>query len=505
MMNKGTIYFVSLLGACVLFLAGCAPSPTPLPETRAPAIPDAWQPFYTQKLDWEDCGADFECARATAPLNWENPEGETIFLSLIKHEATGSQRLGSLFVNPGGPGASGVDFIRNSLDFAVTNRVQEAYDVIGFDPRGVGKSSSVRCVDNAEQLDEFLFDLLDSPRGTPQWLEERQRGIDEYVQMCQERSGELLSHIDTESAAHDLDMLRSVVGDRFFNYVGYSYGSLLGAIYAEMFPGNVGRVVLDGALNPASENFDISLNQAIGFENALRNYLEYCLPQSDCPFTTSVDQSMTQIEKLLGSLDVRPLTSSDDRLLGADSMLTAIVAPLYSEDSWPFLTEIFQSVLAGDALPAWTAVDLYYNRQNGEYLDNSTEAFIAINCVDYPVSNDPQQWARDAQKLEEAAPVIGPYLAWGDQLCVSWPAQSKRQPQELGAQGSAPILVVGTTGDPATPYVWAKQLAQQLDNAYLLTFEGEGHTAYPQSQGCVDRTVDRYLLRGIVPENNARC
>lgn len=497
--------FLATFALLTLFLTGCVSNPSPLPTSPASAIPESWKPYYTQQVQWEPCEEDFECATVKAPLDWENPQSAEISLAMIRSSATGQNPLGSLFVNPGGPGAPGIDFVKSSLDYAVTDEIAKNYDVIGFDPRGVGQSSAVTCFTDDSLLDEFLFEPLTSARGTQEWFEERQQAIDTFVGACQENSGDLLAHVDTESAAHDLDMLRSVVGDRYLNYVGYSYGSLLGAIYADAFPGNVGRMLLDGALNPASENFDVSLNQAIGFENALKAYLEDCLNSSECPFTGTVDSSMKRIASLLEELDAKPIASSDSRVLGADAMVTAIVAPLYDREAWSVLTQIFDEVFAGNPDTAWSAVDWYYNRVQGVYEDNSTEAFTAINCLDYPVNSDRAQWAADAEKLAEVAPVIGPYLAWGDQLCLSWPAAAKRQPHEVSAEGSAPILVIGTTGDPATPYLWAQDLAAQLSNGHLLTFEAEGHAAYTQSNGCVDKVVEKYLLEGEVPPSGAKC
>lgn len=501
-MKKNVLTLITLL---TLVLSGCVAQPSGLPETPAMSIPESWEPFYSQEVQWEACGDNFECTRVRAPLDWENPQSAEISLAMIRHSASSQNPLGSLFVNPGGPGAPGINFVRDSLDFAVTKNISDSYDVIGFDPRGVGQSTAVTCFQDDAQLDDFLFAPAGGVRGSQEWFEDRQHSIDQYSAACVENSGDLLNFVDTQSAAHDLDMLRAIVGDRYFNFVGYSYGSLLGATYAEMFPANVGRMVLDGALNPASSNFDVSLNQAIGFENALKAYLEDCLESSECPFSGSVESSMNEIQKLLSGLDQEPLTSVDPRTLGADSMVTAIASQLYSQLGWPELSHIFESVFAADAKPAWAAVDWYYNRVNGVYQDNSTEAFNAINCVDYPANANQDQWRKDAEHLAAKAPVIGPYLAWGDQFCLSWPAQPTSQPHEISASGSAPILVIGTTGDPATPYVWAQELAAQLENGYLLTFVGEGHTAYTQSHSCVDSVVDRYLLNGVVPEPNKKC
>lgn len=481
---------------------GVVPEPSLPPET----IPAEYQVYYSQTLEWTDCHEDMECAIAVAPLDWAEPAGETIELALVKHQASSKNKLGSLFVNPGGPGASGVNFVADSLDYAVSGAVQKNYDVIGFDPRGVGASTPVVCVDSDAQMDEFLFGASETVRESPEWFAEREAASAAFAQGCRERTGDLLAHVDTVSAAQDLDMLRATVGDRQLNYLGYSYGTLLGAIYAENFPGNVGRMVLDGALDPSSSSFDVNLTQSIGFENALLSYVADCLAGSECPFTGSVDSAMTQIGQLLADLDQSPLTASDGRVLGADSMLTAIIAPLYDKQAWSYLSDVFTAVFEGDADPAYGSVDWYYNRtESGTYSDNSTEAFLAINCLDYPVKTDPAQWAADAKVLSEKAPVIGPYLAYGDELCSQWAFPAVMTPQKVTARGAGDILVVGTTGDPATPYRWAQNLAAQLEGGHLVTYTGEGHTAYNKSNACVNDAVDGFLLRGKVPASDPQC
>jgi pimeloyl-ACP methyl ester carboxylesterase len=490
--------------ATSLALVGCT---SPVENTEPVSLgsyPAEWASYYEQKLTWQDCEEDFVCADVDVPLDWSDPSSPAISIALIKHEAT-TDSLGALFVNPGGPGASGVSFVADSIDYVVSKEVKKRYDVIGFDPRGIGQSDSVECFDTDAQVDEFLFGTSQTPRASAQWFEERQASIDEFVSSCSEKSGDLLTFLDSVSAARDMDVLRYVTDNRYLNFAGFSYGTLLGALYAEEYPGNVGKFVLDGAMNPASTSADVSLSQAVGFESALRAYLTDCMEQTTCPFSGTVDQAMSDITQLLQQLDVTPLSSSDPRLLGADAMVTAIAAPLYTPDAWPFLTEVFTGVLQGDPENAWIAVDWYYNRVEGEYQDNSTEAFIAVNCLDYPVSDDPAQWAADASRTAEAAPVIGPYLAWGEQLCLSWPAYGLRTPTPVSATGSAPIVVIGTTGDPATPYHWAVELADQLSNARLITYEGEGHTAYNKGVTCVDDAVDAYLVQGVIPPRELLC
>ncbi|MDH6531873.1 pimeloyl-ACP methyl ester carboxylesterase [Aurantimicrobium minutum] len=493
-------------GVVALVLSGCAAPVVPLPSQSPAAVAADLLPFYEQELDWSECEDQMQCAEATAPLDWAHPTGETISLAVVKHEASSKDRLGSLFVNPGGPGASGVNFVANSLDYAVSADVKKNYDVIGFDPRGVGASTSVTCYTDPTQMDQFLFEYTPTPRESDAWFAEGEQASANYTAACVENSGDLLAHVDTLSAAHDLDMLRAVVGDSRLNYLGYSYGTLLGAIYAENFPLNVGRMVLDGALNPASTSSEVMLTQAVGFEKALTAYLTECVTTDSCPFEGSVDESVQRISELLAQLDISPLEATDGRLLGADSMVTAIISPLYDRQSWDYLSDVFSAVLQGDADPAYTSVDWYYQRSaTGSYSDNSTEAFIAINCLDYPVSADKALWAADAATLKEQAPVIGPYLAWGDQLCSLWPAEAVLAPAQVHARGSADILVVGTTGDPATPYRWAQELAAQLDKGHLVTYTGEGHTAYNKSNSCVNDAVDGFLLRGTVPARDPQC
>jgi pimeloyl-ACP methyl ester carboxylesterase len=505
--------------ALTLGLAGCAPSASPIPTpTSGAAIPADYAKFYQQQLAWTSCGSGDQCTTASAPLDWAAPAGPTISLALVRHLATGGTRLGSLFVNPGGPGASGVDFVKQSLNYAVSSQVQGAYDVIGFDPRGIGASTAVRCFDTAAELDHFIFDLNAQPRASAAWLDSRAADSANFAAACAKKSGDLLAHVDTVSAAKDLDMLRAVVGDSVLNYLGYSYGTLLGATYADLFPTRVGRMVLDGALDPASSNTDVLVNQARGFENALRNYLSWCLQQKQCPFaqggaghpgtapaTAEVDGAMTIVGKLLDALETSPLTGKDGRKVGADTMLTAIIAPLYSKSQWPALTQVFQAVAGGSADAALASADSYYNRVNGVYQDNSTEAFSAVNCLDYPVSADRAQWAKDAATLAVAAPIMGPYLSYGDAVCAAWPTKSIRTPAPVTAVGSPDILVVGTTGDPATPYQWAVNLAGELPHGHLITYTGEGHTAYNKSNSCVNNAVDDFFLSGKVPAVDPRC
>ena len=491
-------------------LSGCVTwfMPQQAQSTSVPTgenVDAALEPFYSQVLVWSDCGDGLQCSTANAPLDWTDPAAGEIELALVRHPATGSDRLGSLLVNPGGPGASGYDFVKESVDYATDKSLQAAYDIVGFDPRGVGRSSAVACYD-ASQMDEYLYGIPAAERGTDAWISELEAAASDFGSACETETGALLGHVDTVSAAHDLDLLRAILGDTKLNYLGYSYGTFLGATYAELYPSKVGRMVLDGAVDPSTSNFEVTRVQAQGFESALRAYLADCLAGTSCPFTGTVDQAMATIGSLLDSVDANPITGSDGRKLGSSALLTAIIYPLYQANAWTYLSEMLTSVMKGEADYAFQFADAYNGRgSDGTYLDNSTEAFTAINCVDYTYNDDPASMRAQAAEIEASAPTIGKYMTFGDISCANWPYKFEGERSEIRAEGAAPILVVGTTNDPATPYVWAQNLAEQLESGQLVTFEGEGHTAYNKSNSCVNDAVDNYLLKGTVPAEDPMC
>ncbi|WP_241976781.1 alpha/beta hydrolase [Cryobacterium sp. TMT2-4] len=493
---------MGLSGCVPLFLPGQAPT-TSVPTGEK--VDADLEPFYDQVLKWADCDSGLQCTTASAPLDWADPgSGETVDLALVRHPATGT-RVGSLLVNPGGPGGSGYDFVKDSLDYATDAKLQAGFDVVGFDPRGVGRSSAVSCYEPAE-MDEYLYGLPAAVRGSDAWIQELSTAAVDFGAACQENTGALLAHVDSLSAARDLDLLRAALGDEKLNFLGYSYGTFLGATYADLYPERVGRLALDGALDPSTSNADVTRVQATGFENALRSYLADCLAGEECPFDGTVDEAMTTIGALLASVDVSPITATDGRRLGANTLLTAIIYPLYQATAWPNLSEMFAIVLQGDADMAFQFADGYNGRSaDGTYRDNATEAFLAINCVDYSYNDDPASMRAQAAEIEQAAPTIGKYMAFGDIGCANWPYQFDGERSEIAAEGADPILVIGTTNDPATPYVWAENLSEQLASGHLVTFTGEGHTAYNKSNDCVNSAVDDYLLKGTVPAEDPMC
>ena len=496
-----------------LLLTGCFsldPQPESTSTPTGEAVAENLRPYYEQVLTWKDCDNGMQCTTAIAPMDWANPSSATdIELAVVRQPATGSTRLGSLFINPGGPGGSGYDFVYDSVDFATSEDLQASFDVVGWDPRGVGRSSAVKCYDGPE-LDQFIFGLPEAPRGTPEWIDEVTQASIDFGQACLENTGELLQFIDTQSTVHDLDMLRAVVGDEKLNYLGYSYGSDIGSYYVENFPDKVGRLVVDGATDSSISVFDVGLTQTAGFQLALENYITACpeMFPDECPFMDGLDAALATIRGYYDTYDATPIPGADGRMMDAGVIDIAMSMALCSQDSWPFLNDLFTEVGNGETDTAFFLADYYYSRDtDGTYADNSLESFLAIYCVDYPVETDPAVLAEQEVLLQQASPTTyRPSPPIGDTTCINWPFKYIGPGIEaLTGKGAPPVLVVSTTGDPATPYEWGVALADQLESAVLITFNGEGHTAYGQGNACIVSTVDDYLLKGTVPTSDPNC
>jgi pimeloyl-ACP methyl ester carboxylesterase len=506
----------ALLGvvAVVLGLAGCTlppaqqDAPQAVVETAAPSaigdVPDDLRSFYAQEVRWEACEASFTCATIDVPLDYADPGRASIEIAAVRAPATGESR-GTILINPGGPGGSGVSIVRNSLDVVTSERLRENYDILGFDPRGVNRSSAVECFDAAEQDESrqksYPVDLPDE-----ELLGLLRADARQYADACAERTGELLGFVDTASAARDMDILRAVVSDEKLNFLGFSYGTQLGATYAGLFPERAGRLVLDGALDPSLSNRDVTLGQATGFEQALRAYVADCQQGGECPYTGSVDDGVRRIQDLFASVEREPLTAADGRKVPAVTFIQGFILPLYDDANWPTLTQAVTEALNGDPTSMLFLADLSAERRpDGTYASNTTAAFLAVNCLDYPMTHDPAQMRADEQELEAASPTFGRFLAYGGVTCEPWAYPPVLTPAPVRAEGADPILVIGTTGDPATPYAWSTSLADQLESGVHVTWEGEGHTAYGRSNDCILDLVDDYFVDGTVPEDGVRC
>jgi pimeloyl-ACP methyl ester carboxylesterase len=497
------------LAAASVALSGCLYAQIPVERPAATRTADTTDvpadlvPFYSQKLDWSSCGAGFDCTKVKAPLDWENPGDGDISLAVVRHRATGAS-LGSLLINPGGPGGSGYDFVHDSLDYAVGATLIKDFDVIGFDPRGVGRSTAVKCLD-AKAMDGFNYGAISEPRNTPAWEDAVKAQDKVFADACKANSGGILPFITTVDSARDMDLIRGVLGDRTLNYLGYSYGTFLGATYAKLYPQRAQRLVLDGAMDPTVPSLQVGTAQAIGFESSLRAYMKSCLADSGCPFNGTVEEALSDVRALLATVSRTPLKNADGRVLSVDSMITGMIAALYSQDSWTYLTRGFTSALQGNASVMMALADSYNGRaSDGTYTDNTTEAFQAYNCMDYPLDDSAAAEDAAVKVLEAQAPTFAPYWQ-GPDLCEEWPYPPTGAREAITAAGSGPIVVVGTTNDPATPYVWAESLAKQLENGTLITRVGEGHTGYNKGNSCVDDAVEAFLTRGSVPKNGLRC
>jgi len=485
--------------------ASPAESPSPRPSPAGEDDPRL-AAFYGQRLGWEDCGDGFECARLRVPLDYDDPAAQSIRLALVRLPASGpGARIGSLVVNPGGPGGSGIDYARRART-AVTGPVRERFDVVGFDPRGVGQSEPVRCLTD-EQTDEFI-----AADGSPDDAGEERRLLrlaEDFAARCEQRAGALLPHVGTRDAARDMDVLRAGLGDRRLHYLGKSYGTYLGATYAGLFPDKVGSMVLDGAIDPRVSARRQGRAQAAGFEQALAAFVDDCVARSDCPIGDDRAEGLAAIDRLLARADAEPLESADGRVATQALVVLGIVAAMYDEtNGWPALrVGLRQAIDDGDASVLLLLADFYTDRdQEGRYTNNQNDVIYAVNCLDRPEDGDLADLRAAARSFSRVSPRFGAYIAWGGLPCAVWPAEPESGPAAVRAPGARPILVIGTTRDPATPYQWAKALARQLDSGVLLTYDGDGHTAYARGSSCIDAAVESYLLRDRLPARSAsRC
>ncbi|WP_328807562.1 alpha/beta hydrolase [Nonomuraea antri] len=435
------------------------------------------------------------------PLDHDNPQGEQIELAVTRLPATGD-RISSLVINPGGPGGSGVEYAK-AARLLFGDEVRERFDIVGFDPRGVGGSAPIDCLDDAE-LDAFL--ALDASPDSVQEQEALAEGGRRFAQGCSARSGRLLAHVGTVDAARDLELLRQALGDQKLTYLGKSYGTFLGAVYADLFPGKVRALVLDGALDPAASRVRVNADQAVGVEGALRAYAADCLTRDDCPFRSrTVDGALKEVSELLKRADAQPLPSEGGRKVTEALATLGVLTPLYDRNAWPELTETLRLAMDGDGTLLLRNADQLMGRHEDGTYSSQTEANMAVNCLDGPYPAEPSAFAKAAGDASSQAPRFGPYVMWSSLPCASWPAKPTFIPGPLVAKGAAPILVIGTERDPATPYKWAEALAKQLEPGVLLRYVGDGHTAYSTGSPCVDEAVDRYLLTGLPPKDGTIC
>ena len=485
------------------------PESTPPTSATEPVDPSVTEPpspelaeFYSQELEWSDCEDGKECATLTVPIDYRDPSAGTIDLALLRAPAEDPDaRVGSLVVNPGGPGAPGTQ-TANDAESYFGDPLRESFDIVGFDPRGTGASAPVDCLTD-EELDAFV--ASDPAPDDPGEDQQFGQSIEDFFAGCAEKSGEVAGHVSTNEAARDMDVLRAALREDTLSYLGFSYGTRLGATYAELFPERVGKFVLDGATDPALTLRESTLSQAGGFQVALEAYLQNCVDGGDCFIGDTVQEGLDRISSLLDEIDDQPLPTEDDRDLAIGNAFYGLVLPLYSEQNWPALDQGLQQAFDGDGTTLLRLSDFYGSRENGTYADNSLEAISAINCLDDPTSISPAQVPKNLPDFEKVSPTFGDVFAWGLVNCRGLQFQPAYEPLEIRAEGAAPIVVIGTTRDPATPYEEAVALADQLESGVLVSRDGDGHTAYNKGNDCIDVAVEDYLIEGTVPQDGLEC
>ncbi|MEV0188577.1 alpha/beta hydrolase [Kitasatospora purpeofusca] len=485
----------------------------------APPLPAA---LTGQQLAWQPCpapstlqggdgtapGAPWECATLKAPLDYGKPDGQTIDLALIRAVATGTggqPRIGSLVYNFGGPGGSGVATLPAlAKDYADLNA---RYDLVSFDPRGVGNSAGVRCLDDAATDASAAVDGSPDDQAETTALDAANAA---WTAACEQNSGTLLPHVDTVSAARDLDLMRQVLGDAKLHYFGISYGTELGGVYAHQYPGNVGHLVMDAVVDPTKDPEQNALGQAKGFQLALENFMKACAAQAgpSCPTGRGGDEGTGRITDLLTRLDSAPLPTDSSRRLTQDLAVTGIAAALYNPNSWNALSVGLQEAMQGGTGTTLLALaDAYSGRDQQGHYSNQSAANRAISCAD----DKSRYTAADVQGLlpafRQASPVFGDFTAWGLTSCTGWPVQGSADLPEVSAAGSAPIVVIGNTGDPATPYEGAGAMVRQLGPGVgvEVTLKGQGHGGYDSGNTCLKQAVDQYLLADKVPAEGTTC
>jgi pimeloyl-ACP methyl ester carboxylesterase len=475
---------------------------------------------------WSSCGDDLQCGSVSVPLNYDRPNGGTIKIAVERRPAADpADRIGSLVINPGGPGTSGIDDLQNELS-VLTPELLDDFDIVSFDPRGVERSAPVECEPPASPFTTTTTTTTTSPSSStttttspsssttttsppeplaspvPVGAAARKTLLEQdkaYAEACEKYSGKILPFVGTVDAARDLDRIRAALGDAKLTYIGHSYGTLLGAVYAGMYPSHVRAMVLDGAIDPALGTDQMVIDQAKGFESVLDDFFSWCASTSSCPWTTTSDPTAALLTLIDASAD-KNLPGDDGGSAGPGNFYDALLDDLYSRSSWPSLGDALAQAAAGNGTDLISLSTSYASGGS----TNGGDANNAINCLDHPVSRDSSTYPALAATAAAQAPVFGPALAWGLLQCAVWPVKPTRTPAPISAAGAPPILVTGTTGDPATPYAWAVSLAHELQHGELVTWPGVNHVAYFYSP-CVRAIDQAYLVSGTLPPTGTVC
>jgi pimeloyl-ACP methyl ester carboxylesterase len=465
------------------------------------------QDYYSQQLSWTQCYSTFQCAELKVPVDYDDFTKGSFDIAVIKYEALDKKnRFGSLVVNPGGPGASGFDYAY-SAEYLFSPNVLKRYDIVGFDPRGVARSSPIRCL-NGKETDAAI--ASDSYPDNDEEFEATLIEARSFINKCIDKNKNLMAY-GTENTARDMDLLRVALGDEELNFMGKSYGTYLGTLYAYLFPDKVGRMVLDGAIDPSISTFQQSLAQAVGFDTALKAFVEDCSKRRMCTLSKNKSSALEEIKALFAKAKEQPIRTqktaeSDGRPATESIVVIGTASALYdSETGWPLLRKAIKEAQAGFGDTFLKLVDDYQGRQpDGSYQNNEFDSGAIINCLDFRDSRTREQVRADETIFASAAPVFGPYLAYSGLACeFLTDAATPRHFNKI--KTTNPIVVIGTTGDPATPYAWAKGLHGILASSSLITFKGDGHTGQGRGNSCIDEAVDQFYLFNRLPPKDLTC
>jgi pimeloyl-ACP methyl ester carboxylesterase len=522
---------LSLLGVMVLaFLASCTTSTSgsavaPVIERRGPVgpVPAGLEKFYGQSLSWAECEPyaktetdrsvmkddEVQCTRLTVPLDYTKPDGDTITIGVLRRPAGDSERrIGSLVVNPGGPGASGMSTAARLGQDAANSDLGKRFDFVGFDPRGVGASEPVvKCLTDEERDAERAED--DELDASPAGVAKVESDEKDYAAKCVQRTGKgaaMLANVGTRDVVKDMDVLRSALGDAKLTYLGYSYGTRIGSTYAEAFPDNVRAMVLDGALDPNQDPTEELVAQGAGFQKAFDDFVSWCVKRQDCALGQDRAKALAAFLALVRPLGQRPVDVDDGRKLSYSDAMTGVIQALYADELWEYLNTGLNELKDNRADTLMRLADTYLERGADGTYTSTQDAFIAVRCVDDPPLTDKNAIAAAERRYKEVAPFLddgNPPTATLD-ACAFWPVPNTGKPHLPNVAGLPPVLVISTTNDPATPYEAGVNLAKALKGG-LLTFEGTQHTAFLQDNKCVDEAGSRYLVDGTLPAAGTRC
>jgi pimeloyl-ACP methyl ester carboxylesterase len=519
---------LSASGLLAFTLAACtsggqAGPPSPQTESLGPVgpVPNGLDKFYSQSLTWGDCAPyatsadarssfgekDLQCARLTVPLDYTKPTGTTITLGLLRRKATGD-RIGSLVINPGGPGASGMESAAGLVPQIAGNALGQRFDLVGFDPRGIGASQpEVKCLTDAER-DQQRTENLDTD-GTPAGVAKEEAEQKDFAAKCAQRTqygDAMLANIGTRDVAKDMDVMRSALGDKKLTYLGYSYGTRIGSTYAEDFPGNVRALVLDGAVDPQQDAVQSLVAQGQGFGKAFDQFATWCAAQQACALGSDAGAAVKNFQNLVRPLIDFPVQLADGRKLSYDDASIAAVQALYQQQLWQPLNTGLTELTRQRGETLMKLADLYNERDGQGHYATTQDVFTAVRCVDDPPVTDQKVILQGQKEYEQAAPFLNDGRAPSDarDACAFWPVPNTTKPHEPNAPGLPPTLVISTTNDPATPYQAGVNLAKALKSS-LLTFNGTQHTVFLQGNACVDKAGTDYLVDGTLPAVGARC